>query len=98
MLKVKAQISSSPINQATASDLSFYDIFAPNKKLTLSKCLMTSLHVICALGSPQSNILATPMARGQIAQSLGNFEAKKKTSNFDANLIILHTFRSNMNN
>ena len=78
MLKVKAQISSSPINQATASDLPFYDIFAPNKKLTLSKFLMTSLHVICALGSPQSNILATPMARGQIAQSLGNFEAKKK--------------------
>ena len=39
-------------HQATASDLRFYDIFAP-QKILLSKFLMTSLHVICGLGPPK---------------------------------------------
>ena len=37
--------------KATASDLPFYDIFAP-RKFPLLKLLMTSLHVICGLGPP----------------------------------------------
>ena len=49
-------------NKATASDLPFYDIFAPQKFL-FWKFLMTSLHVICGLGLSQSKILATPMAQ-----------------------------------
>ena len=38
-------------HQATASDLPFYDIFAP-RKIPFSKFLMASLHVICGLGPP----------------------------------------------
>ena len=38
-------------HQATASDLPFYDNFAPTKN-SVSKFLMTSLHVICGLGLP----------------------------------------------
>ena len=38
-------------HQATAFDLPFYDIFA-STKISLSKCRMTSLHVICGLGPP----------------------------------------------
>ena len=46
---------------ATASDLPFYDILAP-QKIPFSKFLMASLHVICGLGpSSQLKILATPM-------------------------------------
>ena len=36
-------------------------MFLHHKKLLFRKFLMTSLHVICGLGPPQSKILATPM-------------------------------------
>ena len=50
--------------QATASDLQFYDIFAL-QKVPFFKILMMSLHVICGLAPPpQSKILATPMRHG----------------------------------
>ena len=49
-------------HQATASDLPFCNIFAPTKT-SLSKFLMTSLHVICGSAPlPRIKILATPMA------------------------------------
>ena len=60
-------------HQATASDIPFYDIFAP-QKVSLLKFLMTSLHVICGLGPLQSKILATPMvvpSIGHLATCLG---------------------------
>ena len=42
-------------HQATASDLPFYIILAP-QKIPLSKFLMTLLHVICNLASPPTPI------------------------------------------
>ena len=41
-------------NQARASDLPLYDIFAP-QKISFQKFLMTSLHVICCLDPPIKN-------------------------------------------
>ena len=46
--------------QATISDLPPFDIFVP-KNFLFGKILVTSLHVICNLGLPQSKILATSM-------------------------------------
>ena len=47
-----------------------------NKKLLFRKFLMTSLHVICGLGPPQSKILATPMDETPICHRLGGSRGK----------------------
>ena len=52
--------------QATISDLPSYNIFVPQnlcptKTSSFENLLMTSQHVICGLGLPQSKILGTPV-------------------------------------
>ena len=51
-------------NQATPSDLPFYNFFVPSKFL-FQNFLMTSLHVICVL-TPQSKIFATPIVMAMV--------------------------------
>ena len=50
--------------QAMASDLPFYDIFAPTKNFSFK---VSDDVIACDLGTPQPKIMATPIRGGGVA-------------------------------